>query len=490
MIMDNQGLVAIVHYHEVVGYPPPPYSPQCEFPEYPWRRRGPLDKTNANKNDVYSLVRESLRLLEMDGSKFGTDSWNPLGDLIKPGDTVLIKPNFVHHHNSSGGGTDCLVTQGAVIRPLIDYAALAMNGTGKLILGDAPLQLCDFKKLLKVSGVESLMGFYAEMGITIQPKDFRAVVSHKDGLGIFVQGDNETPGPEEYVLVNLKESSALCSLDGNSSGYRVTCYSPSAMAIRHKPGRHEYLIAKSVLSADVVINIAKMKTHKKAGVTGALKNTVGINTNKEFLPHHRVGAPGEGGDEYRQKSYWKRACSRFLDRGNESDSRLSRYWYHFASMACWGMVKLFNKDMTWEGSWPGNDTLWRMVLDLNKILLYADKEGNIQPIPQRKLLCVVDGIIAGEGQGPLSPTPRPAGVILCGSSAPMVDALMATVMGFDWRIVPCIREAMKGLGIESSGITVVSNKKDLCGALDQRHRLFSFTPPRFWESLRIARHQE
>lgn len=149
--MDNHlGRVALVHNHEVVGYPSPPYSPQCEFPEYPWRRRGLLDKTNANKNDVYSLARESLRLLEMDGSKFGTDSWNPLGDLIKPGDKVLIKPNFVNHHNSSGGGTDCLITQGAVIRPLIDYAALAMNGTGRLILGDAhrhPLPpACDGKR--------------------------------------------------------------------------------------------------------------------------------------------------------------------------------------------------------------------------------------------------------------------------------------------------------------------------------------------------------
>jgi len=487
--MDNQlGRVALVHNQEIIGYPPAPYSPQCEFPEYPWRGRAPLDKTHGNKNDVYSLVRESLRLLTMDGSKFGTNSWNPLGDLIKPGNTVLIKPNFVHHENHAGGGTDCLVTHGAVVRPLIDYAVLAMKGAGRLIFGDAPLQLCDFKKLLAVSGVESLRGFYAEMGIPVQAKDFRAIVSHKDSLGVFVQGDNETPDPEEYVLINLKEKSALCPLDGHSNGYRVTCYSPSAMAIRHKTGRHEYLIAKSVLSADVIINVAKMKTHKKAGVTGALKNTVGINTNKEFLPHHRVGAPSEGGDEYRKRSYWKGACSHYLDRGNETDSRLLKYWFHLATMGCWGMIKLFNKDMTWEGSWPGNDTLWRTVLDLNKILLYADKEGNIQPNPQRKLLCVVDGVIAGEGQGPLSPSPRPAGIIICGSSAPKVDALMATVMGFDWKSIPSIREAMNELDMESGEITVISNRQELCGPMDQRHKLFAFTPPRFWEKLSDAGH--
>ena len=27
------------------------------------------------------------------------------------------------------------------------------------------------------------------------------------------------------------------------------------------------------------------------------------------------------------------------------------------------------------GSWPGNDTVWRMIYDLNKIILYAPKEG-------------------------------------------------------------------------------------------------------------------
>jgi hypothetical protein len=149
--MDNHlGRVALVHNQEIIGYPPPSHSPQCEFPEYPWRGKGPFDKTNAIKNDVYSLIRGSLHLLDMDGLKFGTDFWNPLGDLIKPGDMVLIKQNFVHHHNSSGRGACCLVTQGVVIRPLIDYAALAINGTGRLILGDAhrhpPPPACDGKR--------------------------------------------------------------------------------------------------------------------------------------------------------------------------------------------------------------------------------------------------------------------------------------------------------------------------------------------------------
>lgn len=63
------------------------------------------------------------------------------------------------------------------------------------------------------------------------------------------------------------------------------------MARAHHVGVHQYLLAKAVLEADVVINLPKLKTHKKAGVTCALKNLIGIHGNKEYSPHHRVGDP-------------------------------------------------------------------------------------------------------------------------------------------------------------------------------------------------------
>ena len=42
----------------------------------------------------------------------------------------------------------------------------------------------------------------------------------------------------------------------------------------------------------------KPKCHRKAGMTSALKNFVGANVRKEFLPHHTMGSIKEGGDEY------------------------------------------------------------------------------------------------------------------------------------------------------------------------------------------------
>ena len=56
------------------------------------------------------------------------------------------------------------------------------------------------------------------------------------------------------------------------------------------------------------------------------------------------------------------------------------------------------------GAWYGNDTAWRMTLDLNNIIHYSDKNGIIKKDQQiRKNLVLVDGIIGGEGEGPLSP---------------------------------------------------------------------------------------
>ena len=75
--------------------------------------------------------------------------------------------------------------------------------------------------------------------------------------------------------------------------FRVTMYNPDLMRQTHGRGRHQYLIAREVIEADVVINVPKLKTHRKAGITGALKNLVGINGNKDYLPHHRLGGVGQ-----------------------------------------------------------------------------------------------------------------------------------------------------------------------------------------------------
>ncbi len=149
------------------------------------------------------------------------------------------------------------------------------------------------------------------------------------------------------------------------------------------------------------------------------------------------------------------------------------------------MVRLHGPDWTWGGSWAGNDTLWRMVVDLNRILVFADKNGVMRWEPQRKLFHLVDGIVAGQGEGTLNPKPRTVGVTIAGVSAARVDAVMATVMGHDWRRTRTIRESLR---LESNGpgsvgqpaAWVMSNDSGLCGPLGPAHRLFEFTPAGGW----------
>ena len=52
------------------------------------------------------------------------------------------------------------------------------------------------------------------------------------------------------------------------------------------------------MKCDLFVNLPKLKTHKKTGITCSLKNFVGINGDKNWLPHHTEGVPANGGDEF------------------------------------------------------------------------------------------------------------------------------------------------------------------------------------------------
>ncbi|HNR95037.1 MAG TPA: DUF362 domain-containing protein, partial [Kiritimatiellia bacterium] len=63
----------------------PPFYPSESYPELLMRGR------SAQVNAVYDAVRETFHLLGYDASHRGTAAWNPLGWLIRPGETVFIK---------------------------------------------------------------------------------------------------------------------------------------------------------------------------------------------------------------------------------------------------------------------------------------------------------------------------------------------------------------------------------------------------------------
>jgi uncharacterized protein (DUF362 family) len=127
-----------------------------------------------------------------------------------------------------------------------------------------------------------------------------------------------------------------------------------------------------------------------------------------------------------------------------------------------------------------------MVLDLNKCLFFFDGAGKHRTKPLR-YLAVVDGIVGGEGNGPMAPDRKPCGVILAGTHPVAVDCVAATLMGFDWTKIPLLSHAfqMEKLGFapfRASEIEVVSNRIEwnkLLAEIDDE-TVFRFRPHFGW----------
>jgi len=113
--------------------------------------------------------------------------------------------------------------------------------------------------------------------------------------GVIVERRKLPEDPRGYTLVDLASAVFSTARRVSSTARITTQNSPPPIIPRAK---HEYLLSRSVMDADVIINLPKLKTHKKVGLTVSLKNLVGINGDKNYLPHFCIGTPDKGGDEF------------------------------------------------------------------------------------------------------------------------------------------------------------------------------------------------
>jgi hypothetical protein len=125
----------------------------------------------------------------------------------------------------------------------------------------------------------------------------------------------------------------------------------------------------------------------------------------------------------------------------EQGSRSVRYALGRALAASRKLAAFAGADDNVEGAWYGNDTVWRMCLDLNRILLYGSSDGRLQSTRQRTLINITDAIVAGEGEGPLKPTPVAAGFLTGALNPAVAEYVHARLMGFDPERIPLIRRA-------------------------------------------------
>lgn len=405
--------------------------------------------------------RQSLDLLFQ---RMGLPRENPLGAVLRPGQRVVVKPNLVFHRHYRGGSLDCLITSPALIRAVCDRVFEAVGRQGEVILGDAPLQSCDWNRLVTETGLIQWPGQYASQGYWLTLADFRKFAS-TDLKGLKHSPIARPGDPNGYRNVNLGANSLHAGRDWRR--YRVTNYDPSEMLSHHNAGTHEYLISGSVLSADALISLPKLKTHRKSGLTCALKNLIGINGSKDWLPHHMAGGTGEGGDEYPGRAAWKKLASWIVSREETAGRLGAKAALSATRRIVFKAGALLSGDARCEGSWQGNDTLWRTIVDLNRIAVYADKHGVMRSDPQRSILTIVDALVAGEGEGPMAPDPVPMGCLVGGFN-PVAVEVAATRLA-EWPEGQ-LRHLRGAFGLErfpltafrQSGVEVSSFPRPLC----------------------------
>ena len=274
-----------------------PYHPSERYPEISYKA------LSGEQNYAFDAIRNALALCELDKENLNTPQWNPFGRIIKPHDQVLIKPNLVSHYNwgykSGLEDTDSLITHGSVIRGVIDYVIIALEGKGKIVLGDSPVQLSSWEKLMEMIGYKEIKLFFetAFPEITIVNCDFRLGYALRNISGVIVRSEINFD-ENKFIETDLGQFSLHSPVTKLNTEYGVVDYSKKRLRKTHNLVNHKYLFPKSVIEADVFINVPKLKTHSKAGISCSLKNFVGINSFKDYLPHFRFGSTKYGGDEY------------------------------------------------------------------------------------------------------------------------------------------------------------------------------------------------
>lgn len=94
-----------------------------------------------------------------------------------------------------------------------------------------------------------------------------------------------------------------------------------------------------------------------------------------------------------------------------------------------------------EGSWCGNDTIWRTCLDLNRILLDGRSDGSMSDDIQRRVIHIADAVIAGQGNRPLAPEPLELGLMIGGNNAPAIDWVGAQLLAYAPERIALVRHA-------------------------------------------------
>jgi uncharacterized protein (DUF362 family) len=281
------------------------------------------------------------------------------------------------------------ITHPTLVLAAARIAAEAVGPTGRVIIAEGTSEGKDLPKILSAT---TFMKALTAFGLDAATSS-RARVEVKD-LNSASAGS---------VAVKLHTLSRFASVHDK-------LYDSSARVIGKMGDSHvgTYLIAKPILDADLIIDFAKSKVHCSAGATLALKNFVGI------VP---TGHDPKG--LYRLKTV-----------------------PHYSAA-----------DVRGKSKYVLNRTIGGTSADLHAAAMYAAPNGALQSTRQRKLLCIIDGVISGS-KTQFAPQKVSTGWVVAGYDPVAVDHVATRCMGFDPALMKSIKPAASGklkLGTNSPG---------------------------------------
>jgi uncharacterized protein (DUF362 family) len=461
-----------------------PFNPSIKYPEY-------RSKEISNEsNEAYSAVRETLVLLGLDKEKIDTPDWNPLGDIIKPGNTVFIKPNFVDNKHRYNENIWSVITHPSVIRAAADYVALALKGNGKIIIGDNPHVDAKFETIRDKCSLDMIANIYRQQGIECEVVDLRKW--HMPDLKYYGFKEGRIPlrgDPNGATTLNVGKKSYLKK--------RIPIlfhgtYTDRSETIRHHIfNKHEYVFSNSILSADVYVSIPKLKSHAKVGATLNIKGLIGAISEKNSLVHWSIGYPLMGGDEYPPpaeiKDYFKLYFQHlllsiipskiyFYLRNYFNKTRIGEIYNRIISTG-------YQKDKMLRGAWEGNDTTWRMTADVYNAFVKDITGLRKEKGWPFKGFSIVDGIVGGDTDGPHYPHPIKPGVIISGEDLLAVDATCARLMDYNIEDIKYLKALLNQYHMTTDDINVLSRHFECNNFFGKDNRYLGFRPPHNWPNL-------
>lgn len=189
------------------------------------------------------ILWRALAALAHDG-----DPISYLRTLVRPGGTVLIKPNWVEWQY----WYRAKITHPTMVFTMAAMAAEAVGPTGTVLIGEGTADAAHWPIILRQTGSSRI-----------------AAAQRANNLRVRLVDLNSRSGG--WLMLNLGRFSRF-------AGSNLAYYDGHNRAMgRMGDGRvGRYLLSGHVARADLIIDMAKAKVHCSAGVTLSLKNFVGI----------------------------------------------------------------------------------------------------------------------------------------------------------------------------------------------------------------------